>query len=110
MTKFVILFSDILEDRKRLDLLMQIFLFSSATSRRVALKKLLTWWHFIVMLKDRASVQFEKVPFFRSSKSGSQVKSGSGQFDRLFDSRYLVDSTSTPSHGPIDMGLGSNDS
>ena len=60
------LLSDILSDQKRVKLLMQIFLFSAARSERLALKKLVTWWHFIVVLKERVSVQFEKVHRMRN--------------------------------------------
>ena len=74
--------ADILSDQRRVKLLMQVFLYSHVKVERLALRKLKTWWHFIIKLADRISLHFDKV--------GDLNLSGTCYFVVLIEQKVLL--------------------
>ena len=52
---------DIIGDHKRVKLIMQVFKINNSKLESVALEKLRVWWHFVVQLKEKASLYFDQV-------------------------------------------------
>ena len=55
------LFADILSDTKRIKLLMQVFKMNNARVEEVAKVKLNVWWHFIWLLGNKITSNFDMV-------------------------------------------------
>ena len=50
-----------ISDPKRLKLLMMVFKYDNAKTESVAVEKMITWWHFVLKMGQKLSVNFEKV-------------------------------------------------
>ena len=57
-------FSGIIGDQKRIKLVMQVFKINNARTEEVAQVKFNVWWHFIWLLGNKVSANFDMVSLF----------------------------------------------
>lgn len=53
----------VIQDPKKISLIMQVFKHNNTRTENVALEKLSCWWHFLWLLGDKVSPNFEQVYF-----------------------------------------------
>ncbi|RUS77942.1 hypothetical protein EGW08_014288, partial [Elysia chlorotica] len=54
---------NVISDTKRIKLSMMVFRYDNARTESVAIEKMLTWWHFVLNIRPKLMVNFEKIVY-----------------------------------------------